>query len=171
VFEAVKAGVPELAEIVEHSGSRVQRLRLETAVVHATTARSVHEARTLEHTDVLRNGLERDAERLGQLGNRAFSLGYPTKNAAACLVREGMKDAVDLRRASLKHNLEYLPGAQWSRSLLTIPGARAEARRHRERSPAQMQEMYAKFGAWQEKFKKIARLEVVDEIGTKGATP
>jgi hypothetical protein len=81
-------------------------------------AASMHEPRALEHTDVLRNGLERDTERLGQLGNGALSLRYSTKDAATCLVREGMKDTVDLGRASLKHNLEYLPAAQWSRLCL-----------------------------------------------------
>jgi len=68
------------------------------------------QAGTLEHQDVLRDGIERHREGAGDLGDGSGFLRQRSKNGAPGGIRHGGKNAVESLRGMFNHLVEYRPG-------------------------------------------------------------
>jgi hypothetical protein len=74
--------------------------------MHPSRASSPKKLRPLEDLNVLRNGLERHVERLGQLRYRPFLSGDSTQNFASSGVGQGLKDVIEMVGTGLNHLVE-----------------------------------------------------------------
>ena len=75
--------------------------------MHASTAGSLHEARSLENTDVLGDSLERHIERLRELGHCLFCPRDPAQNRPPRRMGQGPKNAIEVLVATVNHEVEY----------------------------------------------------------------
>ena len=71
--------------------------------------RATHQARPLEHLDVLRRCGERHAEGLGELADGQLAAGERGQHVPAGAVREGVEDGV--HRRVINHLVEGIPTA------------------------------------------------------------
>ena len=65
-------------------------------MMDASIHRALDEARALEHTDVPRDGGERQGKWFGELGHHRGRLGEASEQLAARLVAERAKDEIEL---------------------------------------------------------------------------
>jgi hypothetical protein len=96
-----KTPSPERAVRVDPCGRIVQRLRVKRQEMFAPRAASFHKMRALKHADVLRDGVERHGERLGEFGHPRLAAGQPLEDRAARGICQGDQGLVELglRRA------------------------------------------------------------------------
>jgi hypothetical protein len=64
---------------------------------HAPVPPALHEARTLEHNEVLADGRQRHGERAGELAHRGLAPRQPGDDGAAGGVGEGTEDGIEPR--------------------------------------------------------------------------
>jgi hypothetical protein len=64
---------------------------------HPSVPPALHEARTLEHNEVLADGRQRHGERAGELAHRGLAPGQPSDDGAAGGVGEGTEDSIEPR--------------------------------------------------------------------------
>ena len=100
-FEEVEAGGPFRACLYHPLGDLVERPGLEREEVLAPGHAPLHQPGALQDADVLRHRVERDVERLGDLGDARLAGGEAPQDAAARVVGEGDQGVVELHRANI----------------------------------------------------------------------
>src|SRR6516225_1022523 len=83
-----------------------ERLRLDGAGAHPTNLLRSHEARVLQHAEVLHHRRQRHRERPSQLTDRSWSTAQPLYHRPARQVGEGMEQVVEIGRL-VKHMPKY----------------------------------------------------------------
>jgi len=96
LIETIEAALPESTVLLEPVDRLLERRRLEARGPKLGRATAGDEAGALEHPEVLRDGLERDRERLGQLVHRGLALGETTEDRSAGGVGEGREGDAEL---------------------------------------------------------------------------
>ena len=88
-YEAVEARIPQLAVLLQPVGHVLQRARLNLARPRLRLAGPQDQPTALEHLDVLRDGLDRHVERLGELVDRRGPRRQPGEDRAPRRIGEG----------------------------------------------------------------------------------
>jgi hypothetical protein len=74
--------------------------------MHPSRASSPKKLRPFQDLNVLRNGLERHVERLGQLRHRPFFFGNSAQNFAPSRVGQRLKNVIEMVGTRLNHLVE-----------------------------------------------------------------
>jgi hypothetical protein len=75
--------------------------------MHASAASSLHEARSLENTHVLGDGLERHIERFRQLRHGLLRARDPAQDRPPRRMSQSPKNAVEVLFATVNHKVDY----------------------------------------------------------------
>src|SRR5205807_2774100 len=94
-LELVEAVAPEPLVVGGPARDAPDRLRIEGDTVLAAGPGAPHQPRALEHLHVLRDGVERHVEGLGEVGHARGALRQPLDDLSARRVRERRERAVE----------------------------------------------------------------------------
>ena len=106
MLEGVEPLVPERAELGQNLRRVSKRRGTEPASVNAPAPLAAQEPRAFEHLNVLGNRLERHVEGLGQLRDRALLACDSSQDFTPRRVRQGAKNAIEMRGPWLNHSVE-----------------------------------------------------------------
>jgi len=109
LLQGGQAVFPEAAIELHPAGGLGHRRGVEREQVLAALHRAGDEAGALEDADVLRDGVERDVEGLGDLGDAPLPRAQPVQDRAAGVVGEGDEDVIEGHAATLTQMGECCP--------------------------------------------------------------
>jgi hypothetical protein len=115
--EAVEFALPCGAMVVNPLFERAKAGGLDATCADAAEFFSLDQSHLLKNLQVLHDGGERDAERLGQARNRSGTIDEPVKDGAARGIAERMEELVDIDGA-MTHGTSLYPASSFcSRSM------------------------------------------------------
>jgi hypothetical protein len=89
--EKVQPLLPDLSMLFDPADRRIERAGFEPARSILSVSAATDQTGSLEHLQMLRDGLKRDVERFSQLVDRRFLDGQPGEDRPASRVRESGK--------------------------------------------------------------------------------
>ena len=95
--QPVELMLPQAPIRLEPRGGVSHRAGHQADTAHPPVPPAAHEARTLEHAEVLADGRQRHGEWAGELAHRGLAPGQPRDDGAAGGVGEGPEDGIEPR--------------------------------------------------------------------------
>src|SRR5688572_8609834 len=112
LVQLVETGRPELAVTLDPRRLLFEPAGTQPAGSHPPHLLGDHEARMLQHADVLLHAGQRHSERVRELGDRGVLPREPLEHATPGRIGQCGKGRVDLLRIILNHMVQYRPNAR-----------------------------------------------------------